>query len=320
MLRTDYPAECADAESTCMSFLCARTFHVHRQAYEPLLPGCFHLPTPCTYRNPYEETDAKRLAELIAAQFEEELLFQDPDSVAAFIMEPVLGAGGVIVPPSNFMRMMREVCDKYDVLMIADEVITGFGRTGAWSGSRGSGVQPDMMCLAKGLTSAYFPVGAVCMSERVADVFEGSTLGAKSAVNHGYTYSAHPAGAAAAAATIEEYATVRVQGGLDLATNAALRGTQMYQGALRLKEKFPDIVGDVRGGRGLMTGIEIVSDSRSKAPMDAKTMKNLHLTTYDAGAQIRIAMNNVCLSPPLIITEAEVDSILYSLEKGLESV
>ena len=291
-----------------------------RQAYEPLLPGCHHLPTPCTYRNPFDERDGEELARRIAAHFEEELQFHDPETVAAFIMEPVLGAGGVIVPPPSFMRLMRAVCDKYGVLMIADEVITGFGRTGAWSGSRGSGMQPDMMCVAKGLTSAYFPVGALCLNKRVAEVFEGNTLGPKSAVNHGYTYSAHPVGAAAAAAAIEQYATVRAEGDIDLATNAALRGKQMYEGALKLKERFPERIGDVRGGRGLMTGIEIVSDAQSKTPMDAKTMKRLHLATYEAGAQVRIALNTICLSPPLIITEAEVDTILHAFEEGLATL
>ena len=107
---------------------------------------------------------------------------------------------------------------------------------------------------------------------------------------------------------------------LDLATNAALRGDQMFRGALALKERFPGLVGDVRGGRGLMTGIEIVADAESKAPMDAKTMKRLHLATYEAGAQVRIALNTVCLSPPLIVTEAEVDAVLHALGEGLASL
>ncbi|MGX1330350.1 adenosylmethionine-8-amino-7-oxononanoate aminotransferase [Bradyrhizobium elkanii] len=105
-----------------------------RRNYEPMLPGVFHIPAPSTYRNPFSETDPARLAQLCAAAMEEEIAFQGADTIAAFIMEPVLGAGGVIVPPDSFMKLVREICDRHGILMIADEVVTGFGRTGAWSG------------------------------------------------------------------------------------------------------------------------------------------------------------------------------------------
>ena len=143
-----------------------------RISYEPLLPGCFHLPSPYPYRNPYGETDPAKLAQNIAAAFEDEVAFQDPKTIAAFIMEPIQGAGGVIVPDASFMGLMRDVCTRHGILMISDEVITGFGRTGDWSGARHWGVKPDMMSLAKGITSAYFPVGAALMSDQVAEVFE----------------------------------------------------------------------------------------------------------------------------------------------------
>ena len=107
-----------------------------RRNYEPLLPGVFHIPAPWTYRNPFNETDPARLAKLCAAALEDEIAFQGADTIAAFIMEPVLGAGGVIVPPDSFMTLAREICDRHGILLIADEVVTGFGRTGAWSGSR----------------------------------------------------------------------------------------------------------------------------------------------------------------------------------------
>ena len=135
-----------------------------RTAYEPLLPGCFHLPAPYPYRNPYDETDPERLAQKIAATMEDEIAFQGAETIAAFIMEPVLGAGGVIVPHETFMPLMRAICDRHGILLIADEVITGFGRTGDWSGSRHWGVQPDLMSTAKGITSGYFPVGAALIS------------------------------------------------------------------------------------------------------------------------------------------------------------
>ncbi len=278
-----------------------------RITYEPLLPGCFHLPSPYTYRNPYHETDPAKLAENIAAAMVDEIEFQDPSTIAAFIMEPIQGAGGVIVPDASFMQHMREICDRYGILLISDEVICGFGRTGDWSGARHWGVKPDMMTVAKGITSAYFPVGGVLLSDKVADVFE--TADASGAIWTGYTYSAHPVGAAAVVACLSE--TTR----LDTKTNAAARGTQLFEGVQRLMEKY-DIIGDVRGGHGLMTGIELVSDRSAKTPMDAATVKKVHKATYEAGAMVRIGGNNLLMSPPLIITEAEIDQVLSALDTG----
>ncbi len=279
-----------------------------RVNYEPLLPGCFHLPSPYPYRNPFDEADPARLARRIAAMAVDEIEFQGPDSIAAFIMEPVQGAGGVIVPDESFMGLMREICDRYGILLIADEVITGFGRLGDWTGSRHWGVQPDMMSTAKGITSGYFPVGAALMGQKVADVFE--TADAEGSIWHGYTYSAHPVGAAAVVATLAE--TQR----LDVKTNAAARGRQLYDGMVDLAGKH-DIIGDVRGGHGLMTGVELVSDRDSKTPLDATTMKRVHQATYEAGAMVRLGAHNILMSPPLTISEAEVNTILSALDTGL---
>ncbi|MEL6913864.1 MAG: aminotransferase class III-fold pyridoxal phosphate-dependent enzyme [Pseudomonadota bacterium] len=283
-----------------------------RTAYEPLLPGCFHLPAPYPYRNPFQETDPARLAERVAQAFEDEVAFQGAETIAAFIMEPIQGAGGVIVPHESFMPRMREVCDRHGILMIADEVITGFGRSGHASGSRHWGVRPDMMCTAKGITSAYFPVGACLVSEAVAETFESDQSG-EGAIYHGYTYSAHPVGAAAVVACLAE--TER----LDVATNAAARGAQLFDGVRALMERF-DIIGDVRGGHGLMTAIEVVSDREAKTPMDATTMKRLFDAIYDAGTMVRVSGHNVMMSPALIVSEDEVAQILSSLETGLTSI
>ena len=280
--------------------------------YEPLLAGCFHLPSPYPYRNPFSETDPAKLAQNIAEVFEDEVMFQGAGSIAAFIMEPIQGAGGVIVPDPSFMGLMREICDRYGILMISDEVITGFGRTGSWSGSRHFGVKPDMMTMAKGITSAYFPVGAALMSDKVAEVFENDNSG-EGSIFHGYTYSAHPVGAAAVVTCLSETHRLNTKG------NAALRGKQIYEGALKLQEKY-DIIGDVRGGEGLMTSIEIVSDRATKEPMDMSTMKRIHQATYEAGTMVRLGMHNILMSPPLVITEAEVDKVISSLDAGLCSI
>jgi adenosylmethionine-8-amino-7-oxononanoate aminotransferase len=278
-----------------------------RTKYEPLLPGCFHLPSPYTYRNPFSEKDPEALARKIAAAMEDEIQFQGAQTIAALIMEPIQGAGGVIVPHETFMPLMREICDRHGILLISDEVITGFGRTGHDSGARHWGVKPDMMSTAKGITSGYFPVGAALFNEKVAEVFESA--GEEGAIYHGYTYSAHPVGAAAVVATLAE--TKR----LDLKTNAAARGSQLYDGVVELAQEF-DIIGDVRGGHGLMTGIEIVSDRASKTPMDNETMSRIHTAAYEAGAMVRLGVHNILMSPPLTISEDEVNTILRALRAG----
>ena len=148
------------------------------------------------------------------------------------------------------------------------------------------------------------------LSEKVADVFESS--GPEGSIWTGYTYSAHPVGAAAVPACLSE--TLR----LDTKTNAAARGTQLYEGVCKLAENY-DIIGDVRGGHGLMCGIEIVSDRANKTPMDAATMQRIHTATYDAGAMVRLGAHNILMSPPLVITEAETDVILAALDAGFSA-
>ncbi|MEZ5447803.1 MAG: aminotransferase class III-fold pyridoxal phosphate-dependent enzyme [Thiolinea sp.] len=234
--------------------------------------------------------------------------FQGPDTVAAVIMEPVIGAGGVIVPHESFMPQVRAICDRYGVLLIADEVITAFGRTGAWSGSRLWGVQPDLMSIAKAITTAYFPLGAALISGKVAEVFE-SSRDAFGDIGHGYTYSGHPVGCAAALATLAE--TLR----LNLAENAAVRGQELQTGLAALKDKY-ELVGDARGV-GLMACLEMVADRSSKAPADKDTMNTIYEAAYAAGVIVRVSGNNLILSPPLVITAEDVQRILAALDTGL---
>lgn len=280
-----------------------------RTAYEPLLPGCFHIPAPYTYRNPFNESDPAKLAQLCAQALEDEIAFQGASTIAALIMEPILGAGGVIVPHETLAPMVREICDRNGILMINDEVITAYGRTGAWSGARLWGVQPDMMCTAKAITNGYFPFGAVMLGDKMIEAFENNP---DAKIGHGYTYSGHPVGAAAALACLSE--TKR----LNVTENAAARGTQLYEGCLALQKKY-SVIGDVRGGRGLMTGLEMVSDRTTKkpAPEFGTTVQD---AAYDAGAMLRVSGPNVILSPPLIVTEADVNTILSALDAGFAAL
>lgn len=281
-----------------------------RRNYEPLLPGCFHIPSPYLYRNPFGETDPARLAQLCANALEDEIAFQGADTIAAFIMEPVLGAGGVIVPHETFMPLVREICDRHGILLIADEVITAFGRTGAWTGSRLYGVKPDMICTAKAITNGYFPFGAVMIGEKMTEVFEANS-DAFGAIGHGYTYSAHPVGAAAALACLPEIEKANV------ATNAAARGDELMAALLALKEKH-EIVGDVRG-KGLMLAVELVADRGTKKPIDKKVIGAVFETAYSEGVMLRVSGNNVIISPPLVITAADVNRIAAAIAAGLDA-
>ena len=283
-----------------------------RRAYEPLLPGCFHVDTPWLYRNPYTD-DPIELGRICAELLEREIIFQGPDTVAAFIAEPVQGAGGVIVPPQNYWPAVRQVCDRHGVLLIADEVVTGFGRTGHLFGTRLWGVNADLWCLAKGISSGYVPLGATAVSRRVAEVFDADTSGGGQ-VTHGYTYSAHPVAAAAALATLK----ILLED--DIAGHVA-RVSPAFQQRLRGLARRHPFVGDVRG-HGLMLGIELVADpvTRATLPKTSDLPARLARAAYRRGLMVRVSGPNVILSPPLVITEAELDFLCSTLEAAFDDV
>jgi putrescine---pyruvate transaminase len=283
-----------------------------RRAYEPLLPGCFHVDTPWVYRNPFTD-DPTALAVKCAEMLEREIVFQGPDTVAAFIAEPVQGAGGVIVPPANYWPLIRKVCDAYGVLLIADEVVTGFGRTGHWFGTRMWGVNADMWCLAKGISSGYVPLGATVLNRKVTEVFESGdpTL---ATVSHGYTYSANPVAAAAAVATLDYLERVDVVG------NAARVGAHFVE-RLRAIGKAHRLVGDVRGV-GLMGCLELVSDRKTKAalPRGSKEVAEVAREAYRRGAMIRTSGANIILSPALTIEREQIDVLCDAIDAALTAV
>ncbi|AVX03542.1 diaminobutyrate--2-oxoglutarate transaminase [Maritalea myrionectae] len=279
-----------------------------RRNYEPMLAGCFQIAAPWTYRNPFGTDNAEEISNRCIAMLEDEIAFQGADTIAAMIMEPVLGAGGVIVPHKSFMPMVREVCDKHGILLIADEVITAFGRTGDVHGSRLWGVAPDMMCTAKAITNSYFPFGAAMMGEKVVDAFE-SNKDAVGNIGHGYTYSAHPVGCAAALATLAEIKKAKVW------ENAKARGIELQNGLAQLKEKH-QIVGDTRG-IGLMAAIELVDDRPTKTPASKPAIAAAFDAAYEAGVTIRVSGNNIILSPPLVISPEDVNRMIGALDKGL---
>lgn len=277
----------------------------YRSSYEPLLPGCFQIDTPWPYRNAWTE-DPEELAGIVATLLEREILHQGPHTVAAFIAEPVQGAGGVIVPPASFWPKVREVLDRYGVLLISDEVVTGFGRSGSMFGARGWGVKPDIMCLAKGLSAGYIPLGATVLNKRVASAwYQGVTP--EGFIMHGYTATGHPLACAAGIAALE------IVEREDLPANAAVQGKRLLDGLQHLPG-LSSIVGEVRG-KGLMVGIDLVADKKTRQPLDPGTGFGEAVAAFarEEGVIVRPAGATIIMSPPLVIAAEHVDKIVDAL-------
>ncbi len=253
-----------------------------------------------------EEDFATRLAESLDAMIQRE----DPETVAAFIAEPVMGAGGVIVPPRTYFEKIQAVLKKHDVLLIADEVICGFGRTGNMFGTETYGLKPDIITVAKALSSAYLPISATVISEDIyqACLQESDKIGVFA---HGYTYSGHPVSAAVALETLKIYEERDILGHVR-------KVAPRFQEKLRSFASHP-MVGEVRGV-GLIGGIELVSDKATKVPFPASSGIGMKLSEHALkhGLIVRPLADTIGLCPPLIITEAEIDEMFARLSRSLE--
>ena len=231
------------------------------------------------------------------------------DRVAAFYVEPIQGSGGVLVPPDGWVKAMRDLCRELDILFVADEVITGFGRTGPLFACSDEGIVPDLMTAAKGLTSGYVPMGAVFLSDHVyatiADGAGGSVIG------HGYTYSAHPVSAAVGLEVLRLYEA-------GLLENGRKAGARLLAG-LRALADHP-LVGDVRG-RGMLAAVELVTDKARKTPLPpaADPARRIFDRAWDNGLVIRAFGNGVLgYAPPLCCTDADIDAILERTRMTLD--
>lgn len=275
--------------------------------FEPRVPGFLHIVAPYPYRFAGDTRPGESIGQAAARALEQAILREGPDSVAAFIAEPVQGAGGVIVPPDDYFPRVREICDQYGVLFIADEVITGFGRTGDWFALNRWGVQPDILSFAKGITSGYLPLGGIQVSDTIRDVI----LSAPPAERwmHAYTYSGHPTCCAVALANLDILAQEA------LPAQAAAMGQRLLAGLAALQEL--DCVGDVRG-LGLMAAVEFVADKETKAP--AGIANNILAACLERGLLTRTKGESLLLAPPLIISGAEVDQILAIVRAAIETV
>jgi len=276
------------------------------KGFEPLAPGFLHAPAPDPYRYAGEGSAGVAYVQAL----EKVVLEAGPQTVAAVVAEPVQGAGGVIVPPVDYFPLLRQVCDKYGLLLIADEVITGFGRTGRWFGLEHWNVQADLMIFAKGVTSGYLPLSGVMLTRRVHDVLRS----VKGMFAHGFTYSGHPTACSVGLRNLQILEEER------LVERAAELGAYLQKKLQALREL--EIVGDVRG-LGLMAGVELVSDKATKQSFDVAegAARRVWLEALEHGVIVRpIAGDVIAISPPFVISEQQIDRIVEVLHGAIESV
>jgi adenosylmethionine-8-amino-7-oxononanoate aminotransferase len=278
--------------------------------FEPRVPGFSHIAAPDPYRfvNPDPSVS---LGVAMANTLEEAILREGPETVSAFIAEPVQGAGGVIVPPPDYFPRVREICDQYDVLLIADDVITGFGRTGTWFGLEHWGVEPDIMQFAKGITSGYVPLGGIGVSDTIRDVMNGVPPAKR--WMHAFTYSGHPTCCAVALANLD---LLEKEG---LVARAKASGERLLA-RLRTLESMEG-VGHVRG-LGLMAAVEVVADKATRqlhAPELGVTQK-LTEAMLERGLYTRAVMDCICIAPPLITSDADLDLLVDTVRDSIAAV
>jgi 4-aminobutyrate--pyruvate transaminase len=283
---------------------------VSHRDFDLPIPQVRHADCPYYYRSAKPGESEEEFATRLAESLDQQISREDPDTVAAFIAEPVMGAGGVIVPPRTYFEKVQAVLRKHDVLLIADEVICGFGRTGPMFGTETYALQPDIVTMAKALTSAYLPLSATAISEGIyrALVSQSEKIGIFA---HGYTYTGHPASCAVALEVLNIYEE------RNLLAHIGRVGPRLLDGVRKLADH--PLVGDVRGV-GLLAGVELVPDKATRAtftpPGSAGTL--FVARALANGLIVRALYDTVALCPPLIITETEVDELLRRFGKALD--
>ena len=289
--------------------MCATGIAGYWAAFEPRIPGFSHIPAPDPYHYP-EPEDGSSLGIAAANELEKEILHQGPETVAMFIAEPVQGAGGVIVPPDDYFPRIREICDKYEVLLVADEVITGFGRTGKLFALDHYGIQPDLVQFAKAITSGYVPLGGIGMSDEIAETIRSSDK----PWMHAYTYSGHPTTCAAGLAT------------LDIVEREDLPGQAAEKGAYLLERLHSELdghphVGNVRG-KGMMCGVELVEDKAAKSwyPPEFGLGGKMTKALLNQGIFTRVRSELICIAPPLTTEVATIDDYVDGVRDAVVEV
>ena len=282
--------------------------------FEPRTPGFSHIASPYPYRfqlSPEDQAAGKTSGQAAADLLEAEILRLGADNVAAFLGEPIQGAGGVIVPPDDYWPRIREICDRHQVLLIADEVITGFGRTGDWFGLSRYQVEPDIITFAKGITSGYFPFGGIGLNDTLSAAIDSAPADKK--WMHAFTYSGHPAGCAVALANLD------ILERESLLPRAAALGQRLLTG-LKTLESHPH-VGEVRG-LGLMTAVELVADKTTKAefPPTEQVGPRVHAATQRLGMFTRLRGDVYNHAPCFVTEESQIDRMVQILGQAIEEV
>lgn len=286
----------------------ALTGDPRRPPAEPAAPGVVKVFDPYCYRCTFGKEYGKCGMECVE-HIEEVIRYENPDTVAAIIVEPVIGTNGVIIPPPEYMPRLRQICDRHNVLLIDDEVMTGFGRTGEMFAVNHWNVKPDIMTMAKGINSGYVPLGAVAVDEKIADYFQNAMFWG------GLTYSGHALACAAAEATIEAYQEENIVG------NAKAMGAIMLEEMKKIQDRHP-CVGDARG-LGLFGCLELVKNRETKehlVPWNGApgVMKEVFKAAWDKGLYLMLRWNFMFLFPPLIINEKELRHSLAIIDEVLE--
>ncbi|WP_025130955.1 aspartate aminotransferase family protein [Pseudomonas sp. PH1b] len=278
--------------------------YMHEQGDLPI-PGIVHIPQPYWFGEG-GDMSPEEFGIWAANQLEEKILELGVDNVGAFIAEPIQGAGGVIIPPDSYWPRIKEILAKYDILFVADEVICGFGRTGEWFGSDFYDLKPDMMTIAKGLTSGYIPMGGLIVRDEVVAVLnEGGDF------NHGFTYSGHPV---AAAVALENIRIMREE---KIIQRAHEKAAPYLQKRLRELSDHP-LVGEVRGV-GLLGAIELVKDKATRARYEGRGVGMIcRQFCFDNGLIMRAVGDTMIIAPPLVISEAEIDELVTKARKCLD--
>jgi putrescine---pyruvate transaminase len=280
--------------------------------FEPRVPNFVHIPTCYPYRQDGAkpgETAGQTAARLL----EEAIVREGADTVAAFIAEPIHGGGGVLYPTDDYFPLVRQVCDRHQVLFIADEVITGFCRTGRWFALEHWNVLPDMVSFAKGVSSGYLPLGGIMVSREIKRAMDD--VSPDDRWMHAYTYSGHPTCCAVGLKNLEIMERER------LWERAAAMGTRLHRG---LQSALGDHkhVGDVRGGKGLLAAIELVEDRATKAPFAPEKKIGLRVLQEmtKRGVVTRARGEHIFFAPPLVISEAEVDRLVSAAKDAVKAV
>ncbi len=269
---------------------------------EPLIPGVVKFLDPYCYRCPFGQKEENCHLEC-AKHFEEVVQYEGPATIAAVFLETVTGTNGIIVPPKGYLPKIRSICDRYGILLVCDEVMAGFGRTGKMFAFEHFGIVPDMVTMAKGMTSGYAPLGAVAVKDEIADYFEDRKLSA------GLTYSGHTLSVATACRVMEIY------GEEGLLRNSVILGAYAKEKLQALQEHHPAI-GDVRG-IGLFIGLEFVKNRETKEKMDDASMSAFKSANLKDGVYHMTYSNLMNFGPPLVITKDQLDDVLAVLDKNL---